>query len=383
LGHSQSNHYNFILHAILDLTMLFQNMFSMGFQILRNLFTLPWNIVEVNMNILFKLFSAFGISLFLLACSDGKSTQSNKDEDIDYRAEMRAFVIELSEYAKSKNPDFIIIPQNGHDLLTENGEPDGPLASEYISAIDGIGREDLNFGYNEDDIATPEDEQSLMTEFMQLAQQNEIQVLVTDYCTTPENVNQSYQISDQNNFITFAANSRDLNSIPTFPAGPHNINANDVEKLSEAQNFLYFLDPSIFINKAEYLDRISATNYDLLLVDFFYEDAVGDVTPLSALDVRRLQYKSQGSRLAISYMSIGEAEDYRYYWESSWNNEAPEWLADENPEWDGNYKVKYWDPEWKNLIYGSETSYLDQIINAEFDGVYLDIIDAFEYFENN
>ena len=30
------------------------------------------------------------------------------------------------------------------------------------------------------------------------------------------------------------------------------------------------------------------------------------------------QIKSSGKKV-ISYMSIGEAEDYRYYWDSTWN----------------------------------------------------------------
>jgi len=33
------------------------------------------------------------------------------------------------------------------------------------------------------------------------------------------------------------------------------------------------------------------------------------------------------------------------------------------------------------IIFGTESAYLDQILNSGFDGVYLDIIDAFEYFE--
>ena len=39
-------------------------------------------------------------------------------------------------------------------------------------------------------------------------------------------------------------------------------------------------------------------------------------------------------------------------------------------------------PQWQNIIYGNESSYLTKIIEAGFDGVYRDIIDAFEYYEN-
>ncbi|MBQ5572035.1 MAG: endo alpha-1,4 polygalactosaminidase, partial [Bacteroidales bacterium] len=82
-------------------------------------------------------------------------------------------------------------------------------------------------------------------------------------------------------------------------------------------------------------------------------------------------------RMVIAYMSIGEAEDYRYYWQAEWKRGNPSWLDKENPKWKGNYKVKYWKSEWQEIIF----DYLSRITNAGFDGVYLDIIDAFEYYE--
>jgi len=83
----------------------------------------------------------------------------------------------------------------------------------------------------------------------------------------------------------------------------------------------------------------------------------------------------------ICYMSIGEAENYRYYWNTSWNHHKPSWMSAQNPNWPGNFKVKYWDPEWQSIIFGNDASYLSKITSAGFDGVYLDIIDAFEYYE--
>ena len=60
---------------------------------------------------------------------------------------------------------------------------------------------------------------------------------------------------------------------------------------------------------------------------------------------------------------------------------AISWLSRENPSWPGNYKVCYWCSEWQELICGAGASYLNRILNAGFDGVYLDIVDAFEEFE--
>ena len=61
--------------------------------------------------------------------------------------------------------------------------------------------------------------------------------------------------------------------------------------------------------------------------------------------------------------------------------ESPAWLYEENKRWRGNYKVFYWMEEWKQIIYGTPTSYLTRVMEAGFDGVYLDIIDAYEYYK--
>jgi len=44
--------------------------------------------------------------------------------------------------------------------------------------------------------------------------------------------------------------------------------------------------------------------------------------------------------------------------------------------------VRYWDPNWQYIICGSSDSYVNRIVNAGFDGVYLDLVDEYEYFEN-
>ena len=71
---------------------------------------------------------------------------------------MRDFVIDISAWAKTREPGFLIIPQNGQELFTFEGEPEGTLAESYIAAIDGTGREDLYYGWNEDGEATPAEE---------------------------------------------------------------------------------------------------------------------------------------------------------------------------------------------------------------------------------
>jgi len=48
---------------------------------------------------------------------------------------MRDFVQRISSYAKALVPDFLIIPQNGGELLTKDGKEYGLPAEVYIAAL--------------------------------------------------------------------------------------------------------------------------------------------------------------------------------------------------------------------------------------------------------
>jgi cysteinyl-tRNA synthetase, unknown class len=93
---------------------------------------------------------------------------------------------------------------------------------------------------------------------------------------------------------------------------------------------------------------------------------------------------SGGEKTLVSYLSIGEAEIYRPYWNANWVHNPPSWLDAKgglNEQWDGNIKVRYWLTEWKRIIFGSADASLDRIIAAGFNGAYLDIVDGFEFWE--
>ena len=321
----------------------------------------------------------FYISIFLLILSCGGSSSNAKVDNkskVDYRQEMRNFVIGISEYAKNKNPNFIVIPQNGVEIITKNGEPDGELAYDYINAIDGQAQEDLFYGYEDDNVPTPKEEREWLISFLDRLKQENKKILVIDYCWDNDKIDNSYEKNYQKGYISIAT-CRELNCIPPYPPKPFNENDNNIFTLQDAKNFLYLINPENFDTKEEFLNTLENTNYDILIIDAFFKGNL-----LSKNDVERLKHKKNGARrLVIAYMSIGEAEDYRYYWKDEWNTKPPEWLDEENPDWPGNYKVKYWIKDWQNIIYGSENSYLDKIISSDFDGVYLDIIDAYEYFE--
>jgi cysteinyl-tRNA synthetase len=148
------------------------------------------------------------------------------------------------------------------------------------------------------------------------------------------------------------------------------------------------------------LDPIAASAFDLVVID--YSEDGSEEGEFSPADIEAL--KDDGNRMVLAYMSIGEAEVGRFYFDNAWvrpdpdddpdgpftlTDEAPGFLAPPNPLFPDNFKVRYWDPVWQEIIVsnpgdnpyiGDADSYLDRIVDAGFDGVYLDIIDAYEYF---
>jgi cysteinyl-tRNA synthetase, unknown class len=127
--------------------------------------------------------------------------------------------------------------------------------------------------------------------------------------------------------------------------------------------------------------EIKLSPYDVVVIDYGFDRRNATAFPREVVDLMRT--KTDGSpRIILAYFSIGEAENYRYYWQDSWLQSRPEWLEPENPEWPGNYLVQYWHPQWQALLFGSPDAYLDRIIAAGFDGVYLDGVDKFEQWQS-
>lgn len=309
--------------------------------------------------------------LLSLACDNNSDAIENT---IDYRDSMRDFVIGISEKAKATNASFLVIPQNGIELVNDGEDGVTPHIA-YLEAIDGDGQEDLLYGYDNDDDATPSATTAYLKSLLNISKAAGKTILVTDYCSTPSHILNSYQANEASGYVSFAAPERNLNVIPH--GAPQHENSDVITELNQAKNFLYLINSENYVDKEAFVNAIAATNYDLVIVDLFFNNVA-----LTASDVALLKNKANGGkRLVICYMSIGEAEDYRYYWNDSWQINQPSWIAAENPDWPGNYKVNYWNDEWQGIIYKNDNSYLSRITSAGFDGVYLDIIDAFEYFE--
>lgn len=125
---------------------------------------------------------------------------------------------------------------------------------------------------------------------------------------------------------------------------------------------------------------IANSVYDLVVVDYARGEDRKEI-PLTKAEVAEMQKRPDGGkRLVIAYFSIGESEDYRYYWKPEWDTKRPSWMGKENKDWKKNFVVEYWNPEWQKILYGSPDSFIDRIIAAGFDGVYFDRADAYYFF---
>ena len=148
-----------------------------------------------------------------------------------------------------------------------------------------------------------------------------------------------------------------------------------VAQMSPA-SFAYVLQADdLAKSKIEAMSMLAACDRDWIVLDANFSSP-GE--PWTTNDISVIRAGKSG-RKVIAYLSIGEAGDYRAYWQHSWRTNPPAFLLTENPRWKGDFRVKYWHADWQKIILAD----VDKIMAAGFDGVYLDIVDGFETFEQD
>ncbi len=148
----------------------------------------------------------------------------------------------------------------------------------------------------------------------------------------------------------------------------------------EIFNWMYQIQ---WLDENATIDELDNTPYDMLVVEpgFNFKEDPYNVNYL----VSTLKQKPNGDeRILLAYIDIGQAEDYRTYWENTWVEPDetsignPSFLVTIDPDgWDGNYPVAYWDTRWQD-IWLSTNGLIEQIANYGFDGVYLDWVEAYD-----
>lgn len=132
--------------------------------------------------------------------------------------------------------------------------------------------------------------------------------------------------------------------------------------------------------------EIERCQADVLVIDC--EGMRASPHKLAAAEIEAMktrEWTRERSKL-LAYVNIAAAEPWRSYWQPEWvsgaqcNPLAPKWLDAPAPTgWNETWMVRFWDLEWKRIVYGDARSIVDSIIEQGFDGVYLDGVDGYDY----
>ncbi|GIF50442.1 hypothetical protein DFJ67_5772 [Asanoa ferruginea] len=416
---------------------------------------------------------------------------------------MQAFIMELALHAKTRNPDFKIIPQDAAALAFIDGDVSKGVLPDLVSLVDGWGKESLLLG---GDGTTPTSEQAA---YIALVKEG-LMVTETSTVNSPAQLQEYYRRAQNWGIIPYPRIGGTL-AQQLFPGkrwaqngdyfwveNPATIGLSgridgkrNVRDLTDARNYLYNIngrpfdawstwddeeaaalaagepdrtritdsygngllvpspggryrpagDATVVQNaiaqygdqwdwwwraaglnvndgRKTWLNALRNSDYDVIYIDSFYNHRAlpGEQTPLTRAEIESLKRKPGGGRRqVIAYISVGSAEQNRWYCQDDWvwidptnpNTErsmksgkivntvysppenAPAWLA---LGYGGNYAeeavVQWWNPEWRDIIVNGgspyaniathdNTSSIDRIISQGFDGAYLDNVGVY------
>lgn len=137
-------------------------------------------------------------------------------------------------------------------------------------------------------------------------------------------------------------------------------------------------------------NELVGTHFDLYVLEPVVSENGQENFDIATLvrDIRQYNIDYRGvDPLIVAYVDVGQAENWRWYFNQSWMNEneqltdqAPVWITGNDPDqWVGNYPVAVWAEEWQDIVmYGNQGRSLVQItLDAGFDGIYMDWVEAF------
>lgn len=143
------------------------------------------------------------------------------------------------------------------------------------------------------------------------------------------------------------------------------------ERLSGVESWFYYLSADLL---SDDLDRLIASDYDLVVIDPIITE--NDNTDYDIVSVVEALHDS--GKIVIAYMDIGQAEDFRTYWQPGWGIGDPVWIVGEDPDgWSGDYPVAFWWDEWRAIWFDPTEGLLQLLLNVGFDGIYMDWIEAY------
>lgn len=324
---------------------------------------------------------------------DEKKKKEDESRDLapeitDPREEMRRFVRSISVTARRLRRGFVVVTQGGLELLEKRDSFDATRAvpaSTYGRALDGVIVKSM-FHRPPDpsrktaEYRTDKKQTAELTRLADLGKKRGLQIMVTDFAPTAQIAADSYRMIAERGYVPFTVSGAGytFNTIPAYPNRPFNENPNTIQGIRQVRNFLYLLDSSSYDRQEDFVMALNGTNFDALIVDVFHRGRV----PFTKRNVNGMKFKKLGSRrLVLALMDIGRADSFRYYWKEGWREGSPQFVVSPvagNPD---KFIVRYWDKAWQKIIAGDVNSYLYGIFKQGFDGVVLDGVETYRFFE--
>lgn len=151
-------------------------------------------------------------------------------------------------------------------------------------------------------------------------------------------------------------------------------------KLKNIDTWMYQIQA---LNDEVRLEALAETEYPLLVLEPGFNFSEYPYDAQHIVDTLRTTLSGK-QRILLAYVDIGQAEDYRDYWQDTWvaptdsTTGHPAFLLAPDPDnWSGNYQVAYWEQEWKDLWLASE-GIISKIAAFGFDGIYMDWVEAYD-----
>jgi uncharacterized protein (TIGR01370 family) len=138
------------------------------------------------------------------------------------------------------------------------------------------------------------------------------------------------------------------------------------------------------VNSQQQQDQLVGTHFDMYVLEPVVTEKGLSGFDISGLvsDLRDYNINNYGKDpLILAYIDIGQAEDWRWYWQSGWKIGNPDWIVGGDPDdWEGCYPVAYWNQTWEDIvIYGSYgMSHVEESLKAGFDGIYMDWVEGYD-----
>lgn len=133
-----------------------------------------------------------------------------------------------------------------------------------MTAIEGIGGEEVFYNGT----YSPDNHRIAMLQKLKATKK----IMISEFVSDDTKISDAFSKNYKEGFISFVRKS-DNYHYKQIPDSIPNENTTNITNLSLAQNYLYLISTDNFSSKQEMINAIAATNFDVILIDLFFEEA--------------------------------------------------------------------------------------------------------------